>query len=46
MTEGEFAAKMDEVDRLLNDPDISMMPSKVWELLEELCSNTGDYADF
>jgi hypothetical protein len=36
MTEAEYATKLDELDRLLNDPDIPMEPSKVWSLLAEL----------
>jgi hypothetical protein len=36
MTEGEYASKLDELDRLLNDPDVPMEPSKVWSLLAEI----------
>ena len=36
MTETELNAKLDEIDRLLNDPDTSLEPSRVWLLLEEV----------
>src|SRR5689334_11933213 len=36
MTDAEYARKLDELDRLLNDPDIPMEPAKVWSLLAEI----------
>jgi hypothetical protein len=36
MTETEYARKLDELDRLLNDPDVPMEPEKVWCLLAEI----------
>ena len=36
MTEREFQAKLAELDRLLNDPEIRMDPDRVWALLTEL----------
>jgi hypothetical protein len=36
MTEREYDRKLDELDRLLNDPEIPMEPSKVWSLLAEI----------
>ncbi len=36
MTESEYALKLDELERLLNDPDVPMQPSRVWSLLAEL----------
>jgi hypothetical protein len=36
MTETEMARKMEELDRLLNDPDVAMEPTRVWTLLAEL----------
>lgn len=36
MTETEYATKLDELDRLLNDPDVPMEPEKVWCLLAEI----------
>ena len=32
----EYNAKLDELDHLLNDPDVPMEPSKVWDLLAEV----------
>jgi hypothetical protein len=36
MTETEYARKLDELDRLLNDPDVPMQPGRVWSLLAEI----------
>ncbi len=36
MTDTEYARKLDELDRLLNDPEVPMEPSKVWALLAEI----------
>ena len=36
MTDSEYARKLDELDRLLNDPDVPMEPAKVWSLLAEI----------
>jgi hypothetical protein len=36
MTDAEYARKLDQLDRLLNDPDVPMEPAKVWSLLAEL----------
>ena len=35
MTDGGYARKFDELDRLLNDPDVPMKPDLVWRLLDE-----------
>lgn len=45
MTDWEFSAKIDEVDRLLNDPEGSMRPARVWELLEQIRAHAGDFLD-
>ncbi len=48
MTEAEYARKLDELDRLLNDPDVPMEPEKVWSLLAELARRdiaAGDIGD-
>ena len=29
-------AKLDELDRLLNDPDVPMEPARIWSLLAEI----------
>jgi hypothetical protein len=36
MTESEYACMLDELDRLLNDPDVPMQPARVWSLLAEI----------
>jgi hypothetical protein len=36
MTERDFDSKLSELDRLLNDPDVSLEPSRVWSLLAEV----------
>ena len=36
MSETEYDRKLDELDRLLNDPDCRMEPDKVWDLLAEI----------
>jgi hypothetical protein len=36
MTDRDYELKLDELDRLLNDPDATMEPSKVWSLLAEI----------
>jgi hypothetical protein len=32
----DFEAKMDELDRILNDPDVAMRADQVWSLLAEV----------
>jgi hypothetical protein len=36
LTDAEYARRLDELDRLLNDPDVPMEPTKVWCLLAEI----------
>ena len=36
MTDAEYARKLDEVDRILNDPDVPMEPNRIWSLLAEI----------
>jgi hypothetical protein len=36
MTEQDYVAKLDELDQLLNDPDVPMQPDRVWALLAEV----------
>lgn len=36
MSDAEYARKLDEVDRLLNDPDVPMEPGRIWALLAEI----------
>jgi hypothetical protein len=35
-TYGDYERKLDELDRLLNDPDVPMQPAVVWRLLDEV----------
>ncbi len=41
MTEYEYIHKVDELDRLLNDPDVPIEPAKVWSLLAEISRRDG-----
>ncbi len=36
MTDLEYDRKLDELERILNDPDVPMQPARVWFLLDEL----------
>jgi hypothetical protein len=36
MTDQDYAQKLDELDRLLNDPEVPMEPARVWSLLAEI----------
>lgn len=36
MTDEDYARKLDELDRLLNDPDVPMQAARIWSLLGEL----------
>jgi hypothetical protein len=36
MTDVEYTRMLDELDRLLNDPDVPIEPARVWSLLAEL----------
>ena len=38
MTEQDYDQKVTELDRILNDPDSRMEPSRVWSLLAEISS--------
>jgi hypothetical protein len=42
MTEAEYARKLNELDRLLNDPDVPIEPSRVWSLLVEIAHETSN----
>ena len=41
MTETEYARRLDELDRLLNNPDAPMEASRIWSLLAEISSETS-----
>jgi hypothetical protein len=36
VTDDDYARKLDELDHLLNDPDMPMQPARVWSLLAEI----------
>ena len=36
MTSTDYARKLDEIDRLLNDPDVTMERAPVWSLLAKI----------
>ncbi len=36
MTQTEYARKMEELDRLLNDPDLPISADRVWDLADEI----------
>ena len=40
MTETEYTHKLDELDRLLNDPDVPMQPDRIWSLLADVARHT------
>ena len=47
MTQDDYARTLDELDRLLNDPDVKMDPARVWSLLAEMSGrDTGKVVQF
>ena len=38
----DYNIKLDELDRLLNDPDSRMEPAKVWSLLAEISQQSAE----
>ena len=44
MTETEYTCMLDELDRLLNDPDVPMQPARVWSLLAEISHHDMPHA--
>ncbi len=36
MTDQDYARALDELERLLNDPDVDLAPARVWDLLAEV----------
>ncbi len=45
MTEREYERKLDEIDRLLNDPQVSLEPGRVWSLLAEIAHHFASPGD-
>jgi hypothetical protein len=42
MTDDDYGQKLDELDRLLNDPDVPMQPTLIWQLLDEVSKHETD----
>jgi hypothetical protein len=40
MSTAEYSRKLDELDRLLNDPDVPMQPDRIWSLLADVAHTT------
>ena len=36
MTETEYNRKLDELNRLINDPEVPMQPHRIWDVLAEV----------
>jgi hypothetical protein len=43
MTERDFDQKLDELERLLNDPTVSLEPARVWSLLAEVSAQDSQH---
>ncbi len=41
LSDSDYAQKVDELESLLNDPDVPMEPARVWSLLAELSGLGG-----
>jgi hypothetical protein len=44
MTNEDYARKLDELERLLNDCDVPMQPALIWRLLDEVSNRTSPEA--
>jgi hypothetical protein len=44
MSIAEYSRKLDELDRLLNDPDVPMEPDRIWSLLADVSRPEADFA--
>jgi hypothetical protein len=44
MSIAEYSRKLDELDRLLNDPDVPMQPDRIWSLLADVARHTMPHA--
>jgi hypothetical protein len=46
MSTAEYSRKLDELDRLLNDPDVPMQPDRIWSLLADVsCPQASPASD-
>lgn len=41
MTDLEYSCKLEELDRLLNDPTVPMQPDRIWSLLADVSGHTA-----
>ena len=41
MSNADLENKLDELDRILNDPEVPMEPARVWLLLAEIAGQEG-----
>jgi hypothetical protein len=44
MSTADYCRKLDELDRLLNDPDVPMQPDRIWSLLADVSRPDVDMA--
>jgi hypothetical protein len=44
MTEREYRQKLNELDRLLNDPAAPLGPAKAWSLLPGIATRTAKFS--
>jgi hypothetical protein len=44
MSIAEYSRKLDELDRLLNDPDVPMEPDRIWSLLADVSRPEAGFA--
>ena len=44
MTIQDYELKLNEVDRLLNDPTMTLRPDRVWSLMDELARAAASLA--
>ncbi len=42
MTDADYARKLDELDRLLNDPDVPMLPDRIWSLMADIARHEAN----
>jgi len=45
MTDADYNRKLDELDRLFNDPDVPMQPDRIWFLLADVSRPARPAAD-
>ena len=41
MTNDDYVQKLDELDRLLNDPGVPMQPILIWRMLDEISTHAA-----